>query len=268
MPRPQFRLRSLFILTAIVAVGCLVGKPEVPDGEIIHVNQKSGTVWINVGRADDLRRLVTFSVVGGDKSVGKFQPTKGHIEVTELLGPHVAECRILGNKISDPLVPGDKIFTPLWHPGRSEGFGVVGKFDLDGDGKDDRDMIIDLITIAGGQVDAQVDPKTSKMTGKLNIKTRYLLVGEESDESTMLGGYAAIFADAKRFGVEKITLDKFLDHLGWKDQGQTITYGSKGNAGSDVVPMPSDSEIPLADGTVSDLFKKRKPSRRGAESTP
>jgi hypothetical protein len=25
MPRPQFRLRSLFILTAIVAVGCLVG---------------------------------------------------------------------------------------------------------------------------------------------------------------------------------------------------------------------------------------------------
>ncbi len=25
MPRPQFRLRSLFIVTAIVAVGCLVG---------------------------------------------------------------------------------------------------------------------------------------------------------------------------------------------------------------------------------------------------
>jgi hypothetical protein len=27
MPRPQFRLSSLFILTAIVAVGCLVGPP-------------------------------------------------------------------------------------------------------------------------------------------------------------------------------------------------------------------------------------------------
>jgi hypothetical protein len=27
MSRPQFRLRSLFILTAIVAVGCLVGPP-------------------------------------------------------------------------------------------------------------------------------------------------------------------------------------------------------------------------------------------------
>jgi hypothetical protein len=31
MPRPQFRLRSLFILTAIVAVGCLVGPPIVRE---------------------------------------------------------------------------------------------------------------------------------------------------------------------------------------------------------------------------------------------
>ena len=115
MKRPQFRLRSLFILTAVVAVACLIGRPEVPDGEIIHVNQKSGSVWINVGQADGLRRQVTFSVVGADKSVGKYQPTKGRIEVVELLGPHFAECRILDDKITDPLVPGDKIFTPFWH---------------------------------------------------------------------------------------------------------------------------------------------------------
>jgi hypothetical protein len=31
MPRLQFRLRSLFILTAIVAVGCLVGPPIVRE---------------------------------------------------------------------------------------------------------------------------------------------------------------------------------------------------------------------------------------------
>jgi hypothetical protein len=31
MPRPQFRLRSLFILTAIVAVGCLIGPPIVRE---------------------------------------------------------------------------------------------------------------------------------------------------------------------------------------------------------------------------------------------
>jgi hypothetical protein len=31
MPRPQFRLRSLFMLTALVAVGCLVGPPIVRE---------------------------------------------------------------------------------------------------------------------------------------------------------------------------------------------------------------------------------------------
>ena len=34
MPRPQFRLRSLFILTAIVAVGCLVVTPLVREVQV------------------------------------------------------------------------------------------------------------------------------------------------------------------------------------------------------------------------------------------
>ena len=112
MPRPQFRLRSLFILTAIVAVGAWVWRSKVPDGQIIRSNRKSGAVWINIGQADGLRRHVTFGVVGADKTVRRYTPTKGHIEVVKLLGPHFAECRILDDEITDPLVPGDKIVAP------------------------------------------------------------------------------------------------------------------------------------------------------------
>jgi hypothetical protein len=39
MPRSQFRLRSLFNVTAIAAFGCLVGPPiarEVRDGTWLH----------------------------------------------------------------------------------------------------------------------------------------------------------------------------------------------------------------------------------------
>ncbi|HVC98253.1 MAG TPA: hypothetical protein VND64_31570 [Pirellulales bacterium] len=112
MRRPQFRLRSLFIVTVIVAVGCFFGLPEVPDGQIMRVSAKSGRVWINIGQADGLRRQVTFDVVGADKTVRRYTPTKGHIEVVKLLGPHFARCRILDDKITDPLVPGDKIVAP------------------------------------------------------------------------------------------------------------------------------------------------------------
>ncbi len=37
MLRPQFRLRSLFILTAVVAVGCLIGAPVVLEHGIAGV---------------------------------------------------------------------------------------------------------------------------------------------------------------------------------------------------------------------------------------
>jgi hypothetical protein len=239
---------------------------EVPDGEITHVNQKVGSVWINIGQADGLKRQVTFSVVGAKEAVGKDQPTKGRIEVTELRGPHSAECRILDDHITDPLVTGDKIFTPLFHPGRSEGFAIVGKIDLDGDGVDDRDAVVDMIHMAGGTVDAQLDPKTDKQEGKLNIHTRYLILGDPPDDAKIGEGYTKIQREADRLNVQIISVEKFLDHVGWKNMKQTLNFGRKGNA-NDVPPTAPDGGAPVAPGKVTDLFKKRKPSRNGPKST-
>jgi len=60
MTRPQFRLRSLFILTAIVAVGCLVGRwiGFIPDHPylffVILLELFAGaTLWAIV-RANDV----------------------------------------------------------------------------------------------------------------------------------------------------------------------------------------------------------------------
>ena len=39
---------------------------EVADGEITWVNQRNGTVWINLGRADSLGRQTSFSVYAAD----------------------------------------------------------------------------------------------------------------------------------------------------------------------------------------------------------
>jgi hypothetical protein len=239
---------------------------EVPDGLIVHVSQKAGLVWINVGQADGLRRQVTFSVVSADENVGKGQPTKGRIEVTELKGAHFAQCRILEDEISDPLVPGDKIFTPLWQPGRSEGFGIVGKIDLNGDGEDDRDTIVDMIHMAGGRVDAQVDPKTNKIEGKLNINTRYLILGEAPDDANVEKDFYKIQKEADQLGIQTITVDKFLDHVGWKNPKETLIFGKRGNV-SALPPEKPDGGYPTANGRVSDVFKKRKPSRRGVKST-
>ena len=66
---------------------------EVPDGRVSWVNQ-DGTVWINLGAADALRRQITFSVFDADaQDPAKTEP-KGSLEVTRILGDHMAEARV------------------------------------------------------------------------------------------------------------------------------------------------------------------------------
>jgi len=71
MPRPQFRLRSLFILTAIVAVACVVGPPTwtrfrraffqpIPQFPIVTRGKgPSGVIWT--------RRQISFHIDGVDE---------------------------------------------------------------------------------------------------------------------------------------------------------------------------------------------------------
>ena len=65
---------------------------EVADGRISYVNQ-NGTVWINLGTGDSLRRQVTFSVFDSDLHDASKSKKKGSIEVTRVLGDHMAEAQ-------------------------------------------------------------------------------------------------------------------------------------------------------------------------------
>lgn len=240
---------------------------EVPDGKILWVNQKARSVWLNVGQADGLQRQVTFSVVGSDDEVGGDQKTKGRIEVTEILGPHFAEARILDDELYNPIVQDDKIFTPLWQPGRTESFAIVGGFDLDGDGEDDREMIRDLIRMAGGRIDAEVTQQ-GKQTGNVTVNTRYLIKGTPPDDKTALeGAFTNIQKEAERLGVRVLTVDKFLDHVGWKNPRQTLKFGRRGNA-EDVPPEQPDGGRRTAPGKVSDVFRSRRPPGRSGSGLP
>lgn len=240
---------------------------EVPDGKIVWVDQKLRSAYINVGRSDGLKPQTLFSVVAGDEDVGGEQKTKGRLEVTEILGPHFASARIIEDKLVDPMVEGDKIYTPLWHPGRAEGFGIIGKIDLDGDGSDDRDMVRDLVRMNGGRVDAEdvlSGPDAGKQIGELTINTRYLVYGQPPDDSEITKkAYTKLLRDSREMGVRTISISKFLDQVGWKNQRQTLKFGRRGNA-NDVPPTLPDGGRPPSLGDVGGGFKiRRPPGRRG-----
>src|SRR5262249_17780677 len=146
------------------------------------VNQRNGTVWINLGRNDALRRQVSFTVHTPDSKPGGTEGKKGSIEVTQILGDHLAEAKITGDSLTNPILPGDKIYTPLWDPNRPERFAIAGKIDINGDGQDDREQLKSLIALSGGAVDAELDAE-GKMIGAISADTRYLIAGPIQDKA-------------------------------------------------------------------------------------
>src|SRR5258705_2201449 len=129
------------------------GSFEVADGRVSWVNQ-NGTVWINLGTGDSLRRQVTFSVFDADQHDAAKAAKKGSIEVTRLLDEHMAEARITKDDPTNPILVGDNIYSQVWHRGKQLHFALTGVIDIDGDGQSDLPLALQLIKLNGGIVDA------------------------------------------------------------------------------------------------------------------
>ena len=117
------------------------------QGKITEVVDGGQTVYLNLGKADGLRPGVRFSVLDDDTSKVADVSPKARIEVVEVnqQTDHLARARVLPDRRPATILRGDRIYSPAWQPGRKVSFGLVGKLDIDGDGKDDRETVKALI---------------------------------------------------------------------------------------------------------------------------
>ncbi|TWT35775.1 hypothetical protein KOR34_06690 [Posidoniimonas corsicana] len=222
---------------------------EVADGRVTWVNQRNRTVWINLGEADSLRPQVTFSVYEQDLADAGRSEKKGSIEVVRLLDDHLAEARITGDNIRQPIMPGDHIYSPVWHQGKAIHYALTGDIDLDGDGRNDVETAKDLIGMNGGVVDAVLEADGTK-AGEMSVETRYLVLGDypksgAANAAEKRKGFSDMEEEAATYGVETITLQEFLNQMGYKPLDRTTdlrgggTDSSKGKfrARSPYVPI-------------------------------
>lgn len=235
---------------------------EAADGRISWVRQRDGVVWVNLGQADGLTRQTTFAVYSSDATDVEKAEKKADIEITQVLGEHLAEARIVEDKVSDPIVPGDLVHTPIWTPGERQRFALTDGMDVDGDGKSDVEIVRNLITMSGGIIVAELDDK-GKLTGKMDTNTRYLIMGRPHDENTPqeLGpARVKMLNEANTLGVQPVELSELLKKMGWKNQTPVVRYGKGGNA-AEVKPKLDDRLPRVSDGSVSPIFQPRKPPR-------
>lgn len=233
---------------------------EVAQGEVVMVNpHKKGTVYLNLGSADQLIPLVTFSVHDAGANTALGDGLKARIEVTQILGDHMSMCRVLEEDLANPIAQFDKVYTPLWHPGQRTHFGIFGNIDLDGDCEDDRELVRDMITSVGGVIDAEMDAQ-GKITGNIDINTRYLLEGKIPKDRNAVDGAALLISKAELAGTERMPMTKFIEQSGWKDPRQVVKFGRNGTR--ERIPAdPKDIGKKTATSKEAANFAKRKPWR-------
>jgi hypothetical protein len=206
---------------------------EIPDGKVTSVNEASGIVWINIGSRDRLKPITNFSVypatqLGVMRGPGDI---KAKIEVIKILDGQFAQCRIIEDSINDPILIGDQIYSPLWQRGIQVHFALIGFFDIDGDGKSDRDKVKNIIRSAGGIIDAELsientaDPEKTNLirTGNITVDTQYLVRGSVDaiiniDRTT----YNRFEEKAKDYNVESITVNSLLNYAGYKNTRDAV----------------------------------------------
>jgi len=236
------------------------------DGKILRVNPSARTVWINLGTYDNLQKHLTFSVQPEGVPPGSDVRPKGRIEVVQILGNHLAECRILEDDLSNPLLVNDNIFTPLWDPGQRTRFAFAGRIDLDGDGTDDIDRVRVLVDRAGGQVDAVASP-TGMQDGELTIETRYLVLGPIPAQKEGMAVYDAMLKRAESLGVQRVPVSVFLDQIGYRREsaGTRIVFGGGAANAPKMGDLP-DGGVRESTGSVNALFQQRRPPAAAGSS--
>ena len=241
---------------------------EVALGKVEYVRQDKNMVWISLGSDDKLPLLTTFAVYDSDASDVSGAPKKASIEITDILGPHLAQGNILEGTASNPIIPGDLIHTPLWTPGLQKRFVMAGLIDLDGDGKDDKETLKSLIEASGGLVESDVAEDTTS-----------LIMGQRPDDKSTvedIQAYTKAKEDAERLLVRMEPLSDFLPRTGYRPGIRLYRVGTgegidswkplermgqePATANNNVSPLfqAPDRKPATANGSVSSLYQERK----------
>ena len=128
------------------------------DGVILDAKPDDDAVYINLGADDQLTLGLEFAVYDALTGIPADGHAKGRIEVVNI-SPTVSQCRVLERHGDARMITGDIIANPIYDRGRRLRFYVLGAFDLDRDGRDDRggaDLIATLVKKWGGQIEPEL----------------------------------------------------------------------------------------------------------------
>ena len=148
------------------------------DGAVVTAKPGEEVVYIDLGRDAGLVLGLQFAVYSAASGIPADGQAKARIEVVSIF-PSAAECRIVEVHGREPILEGDLVANPVFDPGRSLRFMVVGRFDVDGDG---------LVDPEGArQIESLVENWGGMVTRELSARVDFLVVGGAPPKAYSVG---------------------------------------------------------------------------------
>ena len=202
---------------------------EKPDGTVTFVDYEARELTVNLNKGMGARAGFRFMIFDASSLGIATEKPKGTIELTSV-GGFSSRARILETENPvDPIRAGDIVYSPVWSPNRPAEFALVGKMDVDRDGKDDREEVKRMIENSGGVIDFDLPPADlGKETGALSPRTDWYVVDDRpplresgvkpkrvlAEEAEFHARLGPVIKGARLHGTRPMTLGKLLAYLG------------------------------------------------------
>jgi hypothetical protein len=202
-----------------------------PDGYVTYVDYERREVLVSLTKRQGARPQMKMTIFDAKSPGIPTEKPKGSIELTQV-GDQFSAARIVKTYSSiDPIRVGDIVYSAAWSPNTPMRFALVGKMDVNRDGKDDRDELKRMIQEAGGTVDFDLPPaELGKETGTLSPRIDWYVIDNraplreqfvaknaavEVSQEKLNQRVGEIVREARLNGVRPMTIEHLLAFLGY-----------------------------------------------------
>lgn len=198
---------------------------DKPNGRILAVDYRRNEVRVSLSRRDGAREQMVFSVFDRNSPGLSTEHPKAVIELVQV-GDRESLARIDQVRTKDllgisgsraglqpgPIRSGDLIYSPAFI---TRTFALIGKIDLNRDGRDDREDLKRAIRLGGGKVVYDLpQPNIGKQTGSLSGAIDYYVIDERTPIKSPPDSADAPVYDEKEFESRKAEARQKLRDLG------------------------------------------------------
>jgi hypothetical protein len=150
-----------------------------PDGYVTFVDYERREVLVSLTRRQGARPQMKMTIFDARSPGIPTEKPKGTIELVDV-GEQFSAARIVKtDRTIDPIKVGDIVYSAAWSPNQPMRFALVGKIDVNRDGRDDRQELKRMIEQAGGTVDFDLPPPDLGMkTGALSPRIDWYVIDE------------------------------------------------------------------------------------------